>query len=150
MIPHGYLLNKLLFRVRWWAKPVFSKRVLNILKTGFKILKRLQNGFLNFKTPKKNFFYVFFHFQKIYSFWYTKTNFHSLTILSVFNSKRCFHFQSQNDFFVTKFKTMFSFSNSKGCFRLQVQNDFSIFKVKTIFSVYKFKTIFPFSAQECK
>ena len=44
------------------GKPVFSKHVLNIFKTVFRILKRLQNGFSNYKTPikLKTVFKIFF------------------------------------------------------------------------------------------
>ena len=86
--------------------------------------EHFENSFLNLETPTKLFFYFktpdkknflnYFRFQTIFSFWNTKTNFHSQNDFYPFLiQKDCFHFQSQNNFSIFKFKTIFPFSALK-------------------------------------
>ena len=117
-----------------WAKPVFSKRFLTILKTIFKILKRLQDDFLNFNAPNKKKVFKFFVFKKISVMKYQNEFSLPKRFLSVFNSMFPF----------SKSKRFFPFSSSKRCFCFQSQNDFSVFKVITIFPFSSSKRLFRF------
>ena len=112
-----------------WAKLVFSKPVLNILKMGFKILKRLKTFFFYFKTAKK-YIYIYIFLNTFFCFEIPKRIFTSKRFVSVF-----------------KFKTMFPVSKPKQFFRFQVQSDISVFKVKMILPFSSSKRCFRFQSQ---